>query len=544
MAPGKPPTGEVTLYDALGKSRLIPYGLASITKIMNRNQPTNWWPLDSIGSGAVKARGTGLDDLIFLLDKNARASNLSELGDKHYHRVFESLFKCVIAEKQSYFGGKKTTAAAAATRLAKSAEALRLALSHGASKLKRKTVQAVIDHVTQTLPAPGGGEGYVDPLLQDYIKSLVALLSHQANVEHMSTSSAETWLACVDFCLRCLSRHFESAGADSGPRGSPAPGTSQTFSYAYSTGRSSVNASQKHPGQLSRGTLQDLLHCLCLLVTPANAPLATRSQQICAALLRVLQLRQLGLSQITHHAFASLNVIMFSVGADDISLVRSLARDLVPLITHWWQGRSVSKDEMLNSVRDEMLKTFFAIHLYLEQLVRTREDPSILADMEDLADILWTEYARRSDRAQLRLDDLALSGPGNYFPLRSIGLRPHHHEAERKWAFVQNLALLERIISLAKGSSPTAHSPTDDGEQSRKKRRTKSDSTGRLRIRLKSQSTTVLALQLITFLLELDASHEHPPAILELHSEVVSLIGGTAGAAAASWAMLACARYV
>lgn len=48
MAPTKSSGGEITLHDAL----------------------------DSISGGTVKERSNGLDDLIFLLEKKARAANL------------------------------------------------------------------------------------------------------------------------------------------------------------------------------------------------------------------------------------------------------------------------------------------------------------------------------------------------------------------------------------------------------------------------------------------------------------------------------------
>ncbi|KAF9877328.1 hypothetical protein CkaCkLH20_05028 [Colletotrichum karsti] len=185
MAPPKIKTGEVTVNDAL----------------------------DAISGGTLKERGSGLDDLIFLLDKRGKTTSLSSLGDKHYHRIFDSLFRCALTEKQSYLGGKRTTAAAAGSRLSKCAEALRLAANHGASKLKRKTILAVIDHITQTLPGP---DEYLEPLLKDYVKSLIALLSHQSNGEHLATLGAEGWLACVDFCTEAISRYLENADRDSG----------------------------------------------------------------------------------------------------------------------------------------------------------------------------------------------------------------------------------------------------------------------------------------------------------------------------------------
>ncbi|KAL2752788.1 hypothetical protein ACRALDRAFT_1052581 [Sodiomyces alcalophilus JCM 7366] len=513
MAPTRSSGGDVTLHDAL----------------------------DSISGGTVKERSNGLDDLIFLLEKKARAANLSGLGDKHYHRIFETLFRCAVTEKQSYYGGKKTTAASAATRLSKCAEALRLALNHGAAKLKRKTVFSVIDHVTQTLPGRGPDQHFVEPLLQDYIKSMVVMLSHQANVEHLGTHGGEGWTECVEFCIDAMLIYLDGADQrDSSSRASPAPGTGMSSCSLPASGRSVAN--RRGPGQLHRGTLQDLLQCLYLLVVPPNAPLAHKSQDIATTLLRALQLRHSGLSQITYLAFASLNVLLANIQADDIAQTRTLAKEIVPLITHWWQGRAVSKDEMLNSVRDEMLKTMFFIHLHLERIVLDNIDDSIEGDLEDLSEALWLEYTRRNERDQLQLDDitfLVATLPGDYFSLSTFGLRPHNQEGERKWALVQNLAFLERILSVAKSHKPLVTTGLE--EQPRKKRRT-AVSASRLLEKLKSADPAVqrTAIQLIPYLLEIKTYS--PSDLEELRSELSPTVSGTGSTA--SWAMLACASYI
>ncbi|KAI8265028.1 Serine/threonine-protein kinase TEL1 [Colletotrichum sp. SAR 10_98] len=358
MAPPKLKTGEITVNDAL----------------------------NAVSGGTLKERGAGLDDLIFLLDKKGKTAALTDLGDKHYHRIFEGLFRCAIAEKQNFYGGKRTTAAAAGSRLSKCAEALRLAVAHGASKLKRKTLIAVIDHITQTLPGPGEDADFVEPLLKDYVRSLAALLGHQPNSEHLAILDADGWLACVDFCIDTVSRYLENADRDSISRASPAPGTA---SMGFSTGRS-TNPSQRVTGQIHRGTVQDLLHCIYLLVIPPNAPLWRRTKDLSKTLVQILHVRHVGLGQTTQLAFASINVLLAATQTDDLSRASSLARDLVPLVSHWWQGRTVSQDEMLNSVRDEMLKTIFLTHLHLECLV-FQEDDHVLKDIEDLIDALWQD---------------------------------------------------------------------------------------------------------------------------------------------------------
>lgn len=305
------------------------------------------------------------------------------------------------------------------------------------------------------------------------------------------------------------------------------------------SGRSVAN--RRGPGQLHRGTFQDLLQCLYLLVVPPNAPLEHKSRDIATTILRALQLRHSGLSQITYLAFASLNVLLANIQADDLAQTRTLAREIVPLITHWWQGRAVSKDEMLNSVRDEMLKTMFFIHLHLERIVLDNIYPSIEGDLEDLSEALWLEYTRRNERDQLQLDDitfLVAALPEDYFSLSTFGLRPHNQEGERKWALIQNLAFLERILSVVK--SHASSGTTDQEEQPRKKRRTVV-STNRLLEKLKSADPTVqrTAIQLVPFLLEIEAYS--PTDLAELRSEISPFISGTGSIA--SWAMLACARY-
>ncbi|KAK2050689.1 phosphatidylinositol 3 [Colletotrichum somersetense] len=502
--------------------------------------------LDAISEGTLKERGAGLDDLISLLNKKRKTASLSSLCDKHFHRIFESLFRCVVQEKQSYFGGKKTTAAAAAGRLAKCSEAIRLAVSHGATKLKRKTMLALIDHITQSLPGPGNGEAYVEPLLKDYVKALVALLSHQPNAEHLATLGADGWLACVDFCTDAIERYLETADRDSGSRASPAPGTASIASMAFSTGRS-TNASQRTPGQIHRGTVQELLHCVYLLLLPPNAPLGQRSRDLSKTLTQVLQVRHLGLSQAIQLSFASINILLAGIQTD-ISHASNLARDLVPLISHWWQARTVSQDEMLNSVRDEMLKTIFIVHLHLERLVYHREIDEI--QIEDLVESLWLEYSRRSPRSQLQMDDLTFVSrlPDDYFRLNIFGLRVHNRDGERRWALVQNIAILEHILWKSHRRCPRSQSPYESSdkssdEQPRKKRRIESS---RLQEKLQSPSSAVqkISLQLVPFLLGLGtfSSREAEAADNFIFTDIVAFVGDK-DSSVSSWAMLACASY-
>ncbi|RYP61820.1 hypothetical protein DL769_007545 [Monosporascus sp. CRB-8-3] len=435
--------------------------------------------LSSVESGSKTDRARGLDELIYHFKKRTRASDLSKLDDKTYHRTLEILFQCAVSEKSAYYSSKKTaksTAATTAARLVRCAEALRLAVEHGASKLRRKTLLAVVDHIIQTLPGPN--EDFVQPLLQDYIKALVALLSHAPNVELLATYDSEGWFSCVDFTLRVIDQYVQAGESDSGPsRASPVPGTGRVVvSLTASTLTSTASSSQRSGSRVYRTHLQDLVQCLASLSHASNAPLVQRSAEISSAVLQVLQLRSWGISQLHQLAFSVINALLVLTQTEDSMQASSLAIDSIPLISYWWQARSASEDDaLLNGVRNEMLNVVYNSHLQLGAIVKQGSDTSVLEHVESLADTLWSEYSRREDRAQLQQDDLAYSTSpkaNSIFSLEAFSLRPFSIEAEKKWAVVQILALLEGLVR--KSSSPVKAPPDD--ERPRKRNRVASGS--------------------------------------------------------------------
>ncbi|RYP92132.1 hypothetical protein DL770_001713 [Monosporascus sp. CRB-9-2] len=400
--------------------------------------------LSSIESGSKTDRARGLDELIYHFKKRTRASDLT----------LEILFQCAVSEKSAYYSGKKTaktTAATTAARLVRCAEALRLAVEHGASKLRRKTLLAVVDHIIQTLPGPN--EDFVQPLLQDYIKALVALLGHAPNVELLATYDSEGWFSCVDFTLRVIDQCVQAGESDSGPsRASPAPGTGRgQLSLTASILTSTASSSQRSGSRVYRTHLQDLVQCLVSLSHASNAPLVQRSAEISSAVLQILQLRSWGISPLHQLAFSVINALLVLTQTEDSMQASSLAIDLIPLISYWWQAKSASEDDaLLSGVRNEMLNVLYNSHLQLEAIVKQGSDTSVLDHVESLADTLWSEYSRREDRAQLQQDDLAYSTfpkASSIFSLEAFSLRPFSIEAEKKWAVVQILALLEVLTN-------------------------------------------------------------------------------------------------
>lgn len=194
---------------------------------------------------------------------------------------------------------------------------------------------------------------------------------------------------------------------------------------------------------------------------------------------------------------------------------------------------------MLNSVRDEMLKTIYGIHLYLESLVQESSDGSILQDVEDLLEALWS---RRDDRAKLQLEDITFTSmtlPSDHLSTGVFGLRPYNQAGEQNWALLESIAILEAIYSRNSQRARDRQDVEDD--QPRKRRRVASLAPNRIHQKLASLDPAVrlTALQLIPFLgRKLSPSLED---VKEAMADLLKCINAKEGTVA-SWAMIACSR--
>ncbi|KAK4204381.1 putative serine/threonine-protein kinase TEL1 [Triangularia verruculosa] len=459
----------------------------------------------------------------------SQSQKASQFDDKSYHSIYEALFRCTVLEKENYFTSKKSARAnaTASARLEKCAEALRMAVRHGASRIKRKTARAIIDHITQILQGPD--DSYIAPLLKDYVKALCTFLQNSANVENLSAFSGESWDTCVDFCVEALSRYLEAGDRDSGSRASPAP----------TLRASSVAISSQGSSQIGSQIALDFLSCLNYLVAAPNAPVLRRASKISNVILQILQLRQMKIGELQKVAFSALNSIFVRTQTDDIALSKRLVMTLTPLLSHWWQPRALSRDAMLNSIRDEMLKTIYASHLYVESILRESADESFVQDLEELLDALWSDYSRREERARLQLDDITFTGmalPTDHPTTGVFSLRPYNTAGEQNWALLENLAILEAIY--ARHSQRAFSQQEPENGQPRKRRRVVG-TPNRIHRKITSLDPAVqlTALQLMPFLCRQRAPslEEAAEAIADLSKCVTAKQG-----VVTSWAMIAC----
>ncbi|EHK45728.1 hypothetical protein TRIATDRAFT_152582 [Trichoderma atroviride IMI 206040] len=464
----------------------------------------------------------------------------SDLGDKSYHEIFEAIFAFVLKDKPTYYDKKKSQATAA-TRLSKCAVAVRMAASRGASKIGRKTLLAAVDHITQTLPGPDNG--FVRPLLHDYVKALTELVSRPVNAELLARKSAETWQDCVDLfldvALDILPNEANTASLPHAARSSPAPTASSSRSVPRSN--SSLQAQRQNvPGE--GGPLKDILEGLFCLVSAANAPILQRTQDITDLALRVLSIKHLSLGSTPTLCFSIINTVFRAIEADNLDDAITLAKNVLAHMGYWWRPEKVSQDELIKGLRNEILRGIILMHLHFEHITVNLGDQVVRGELENLVDPLWQEYSRRSEAFRLQLSDLTF-GPsaseGHAMQLGLLRLRPHNVEGESHWAIVQNIAYLEAILLRSK--KDVAEQDVDNGEQPRKRRRIQQD-LNPIRVKLKSEDAGVVrtALQLVPFMLATNTLS---------HSEVEELLGdlahftGGKNTITASWALIACARY-
>lgn len=440
----------------------------------------------------------------------------------------------MLDEKSNLSSTKKTVKATAVTRLQGCADAVRIVLQRAASKLKAKTVEAVVDHITQTLP--NSDEEYCEHIAQHYLKALGILLEYRANVEHLKQ---DTWIETVDFCLKGINQYLEDHESEPS-------GLSRSLSGHLSLGNGNSRM-QSQVGSVSRQNAEDLLQILSHLVSAPNSPLSQRCDVIADTIISLLSSQGSTVSQLQKIAFFILNAVLSFTREDRPSLSKTIAQAAIPIICRFWQGKSVAKDEMLSSVRDEMLIHLFLTHLYLERAI-VDEEGDILSNLNDLLEVMRAEYARRLERDQLQLEDIDIADLGAViidgmpFQLHDFRLRLHNTRAERNWANLLAISILERLVSLGdQRRNATSDMVDNDANKHPRKRQRTAQSSDRLLGPLKSedQSTRLAALQILPFVLQ--QSELSAPILSDILDQLGVCAADKRGSIA-SWALLAIAR--
>ncbi|KAI2682433.1 hypothetical protein DTO027I6_1059 [Penicillium roqueforti] len=473
-----------------------------------------------LSSDKQKARSDGLADLKHILQQNKKSSKLQTLNDKACHKIFESLFRFVAAERSIYNRAQKPTKTPSASRLSTCASVLRMAVGLFLKNLRIRTVRAIVDHITETLPVPG--EGLWEPLSLDYTKCLASLLRYRPHAEHLD---GEDWKALMSFCLASISpRENEESQLSirSGYRFVP---EDQDASDSRSTpSRMTVApvsvSRERHSG--NRNVIEEVVICIQLLTTSTNPPLHTTAQSILHGLSEFVESSVAG---NTHQlAFNSINAVVTKVMFDQSELVRLVLSGLVPVIRRLWATK-------VQILKEELLATLMLSMIVFVDTARKDPSESLAHDIEGLASTLHSEYVRRAEKEIMQIDETTLyhneacrTRPV-YGPC--FGTARSEHNWTVLWLIAELLKLSECIHTRVKSGSAR--------EASSKRQRFSSEIQDVFRDSVSATGTKrICALQLIPFLeSEVDIETKEP-----FFKQLVLNISGGNGAVS-SWTMVA-----
>ncbi|KAL8736025.1 MAG: hypothetical protein Q9166_000587 [cf. Caloplaca sp. 2 TL-2023] len=481
-----------------------------------------------------------LEDLKHIFTSNTSSQNNEALSDKAYHQILEALFKVVKFDGTTYSKAKSSSQKnPAASRLSACADAVRIVIEVGVTKFRLKTVKAVLDHVTQTLPAPDGG--YFEPLSSQYFKVLRTILEYPSHPEHLA---AEEWHDLTDFCIQATKElvltqsdsavtSFDGDESSLFARGRLNRSATPSIRSASAMGRPNGHTSRLRNDAQPKAPAEDVFSCLKHLVSTSNGPVLEKAQTLMETLLDFL-LSSTHSDHVQQLAFETINTVLSRIYTSDVALTLRTLEGLVPIIRRNWSTKSPS-------LKEHMLVPLVLGEPYLPH-VKFRESDDQSADLIGVVEVMREEYCRRHDREQLQIDDLDFAevaiGHQKERPLsiRAFRLRFGALRAEASWSLI---CVTASIITTLSGQRRISDDAADlaSGRRATKRRKTE-DPVDALfqRVKLSAPADKVHALQVLCFVFDMT---QLEPDALQGHIEMILIHVSDKSSSLCSWSMLA-----
>ncbi len=442
------------------------------------------------------------------------------------------------AEKTSYAKETASQKRNASSRLALCADVLRVAVDLRVRQLRKKTVEALVHLIIDTLPVTRSSLG--EPFSVEYRKSLRTVLEYAPHTEHLVP---ETWLALVDFYNQVTEQIAESgvSGLESSANWS--------FEAVQSNGRGGGNARQRKqhgssttrpvPIEVTKNMILDVLVPLERLVSTPHAPILDRADAIMTSMLSLVKM-QPTMTTIRQPALGIFNTVFRVVSVNDTSLAGEMTREVLPILRSWWTDRSPT-------LKDEVLVTFIQSLAFWEEMARKDEFGTARISIEAILGMMQTDYQRRPERELLRLEDLNLASPRWVAhidsPLQACGvqLRTRTSRVEQAWTIPQLLATMISILDRCTAQQKEQErSNGDDGPSKRRRVETYYDAL-LVDVRMAEPAGQLGALHVLMFVLKdriLNAAELGP--VIDLLADLLS----SKDDAVVSWALVDLAWYV
>jgi ataxia telangiectasia mutated family protein len=390
-----------------------------------------------------------------------------------------------------------------------------------------KTVRAILDHITETIPIHG--EGLWDHLSADYTKCLASILSYRPHAEHLDE---EDWENLISFCLAGIGlRETDSQlSIRSGYRSAPEDPDASDGRSTPSRMTPAPTSREKHRDNIN--IYEALVLCIQLLTAVPNPPIQNTAHIILRGLIDFVKSPSIVAGNTHQLAFSSINAVITKVMFDQTELVRSTLLSLVPVIRRLWVSTK------LQTLKDELLVTLMLSMIILVDTAWRDPSESLAHDVKGLANSLHSEYVRRSEKEALQIDDIIFHKNVNTKQSRPIyGPRLGNTKSEFNWTLIWIIAELLKLSEDINTRVKNIGSPRGD---SNKRQRFSSELQDVLRDSISTTSTRrICALQLVPFLEpKLNAETKisfFKQLILNITDDHASV---------SSWTMVALARYL
>lgn len=464
------------------------------------------------------------------------------LSDKAYHHIFEALFKVAELESSAFSRpNHNPQKSGAASRLSTCANILRTLAQLGIAKLRSKTIEALLDHITQTLPNPRGG--YREPLASDYFKALRTVLEHSAHPGHLSH---EKWHKLVDFSIKAT-KGLNASTSD--VTVAPADGDEEASNDRVRLSRSATPSIRlASTMQRSNGTssarqrkdglgspAEDIIACLKYLASTSNAPILKKAHLIVETMFSFLSTSTHS-APVQQAAFETVNAVLSRASTNDVSLTLRTVTELIPILKRHWSTKS-------STLKEHMMVSLLLVEPYLSHvIVKCSEDEAM--DLQNLVDVMRDEYCRRHDRDRLQVDDLdsvsMTTGSQRERPLSNPAMRLRFGlgKSESPWSLLYLSAVM--TAALTRRLEALDDRLQDQHLAKRRKKEMPIDSVIR-RLKLPGPADRLYALQMLCFLfvmVQLDST------VLQVYMETILQYVSDKNASSCSWAMLAILRLV
>lgn len=403
---------------------------------------------------------------------------------------------------------------------------LRIAVDIFLRNIKTKTVRAIIDHITETIPI--AGEGLWEPLNVDYTKCLTSLLRYPPHAEHLGDAE---WDKLVEFCLTAinLQENEESQlSIRSGGRSAAEDALDASDSRSTPSRLTPVpSAKERHVGD--RNAIGEMLVCIQLLVASPSAPVQAAAENLLHGLAGFVRSPLMMAGNAHQSAFSSINTVISKVLFDQSELVRSSLLGLIPVIRRLWFTK-------LQSLKDELLRTLMLGIVILTDASRRDSSESLAESIEALTHSIYSEYARRPEKELLQVDETIFHNATADDHRPVYGPRLGNHRSETNWTTVWVIA---RLLELSEAVSSRVSKPDLDREASKRQRLSSAVEEVFQDAVSAAGPQRICALQLVPFL-ESHIDFEKKGSFLR--RLVPSILDDNA--TVSSWSMLAVARFV